>query len=124
MADTQLYSLGYCLVNSKLLTQEASITVRRSTGSQPVHTVAGGYQGESPGSSMVEIDVSNAVPAADFEMDAGAFMQSLEAVEMGVVVAGKQMVAKGYIIEDSFQHSVNAESKYDFKFRGKFQLFE
>lgn len=125
MANAAIYSLLYVYANGALLTQEASVNVRRSTGSQAVVTVANGYAGESPGAGMVEIDVSNAIPAADFEFDAGRAMESLQAVEIGVVgPGGKQLTAKGFIIEDSFQHSVNSESKYDFKFRGSFQKFE
>lgn len=124
MANVQLYTLAYCTADGKLLTEEASLTVNRATNSQAVNTVAKGYAGESPGAPTVEIQVTNAVPAADFELNAGPFMKSLKAVEMGVIVAGKQLVAKGFIISDSFKHSVNSESNYDFTFRGGFEDFE
>lgn len=124
MSNVQLYTLAYCTVNGKLLTEEASLTVNRATNSQPVNTVAKGYSGESPGAPTVEIQVTNAVPAADFELDAGGFMEALIPCEMGVIVAGKQMMAKGFIVSDSFKHSVNSESNYDFTFRGGFAKFE
>jgi hypothetical protein len=125
MAAVQLYSLLYCLVNGKLLTEEASVTLSRSTGSQAVMTVAKGYAGESPGAETVEIDVTNAVPAADFEVDAGPYMETLQAVEIGIVgPGGKTLTAKGFIIGDSLKHSVNSESTYDFKFRGGFAKFQ
>ncbi len=125
MANLQLYTLAYVTVNGSLLTEEASVTVSRSTGSQAVITVAKGYAGESPGAAMVEIDVANAVPAADFEFDAGANMKSLQEAEMGIVgPGGKTLVSKGFIISDSFKHSANSESMYDFKFRGQFAEFE
>ncbi len=120
MATNQLYTLAYATIDGKLLTEEASIGVQRTTGSQAVATVAKGYAGESPGAGMVEIDVTNAVPAADFEYDAGAVMESLQAVEIGVHYGGRLMVAKGFIISDSFKHSVNSESIYEFRFRGAF----
>lgn len=124
MANVQLYTLAYCTADGKLLTEEASLTVNRATNSQAVTTVAKGYAGESPGAPTVEIQVTNAVPAADFELNAGPFMKALKTVEMGVIVAGKQLVAKGFIISDSFKHSVNSESNYDFTFRGGFEDFE
>jgi hypothetical protein len=124
MANVQLYTLAYCTADGKLLTEEASITVNRATNSQAVNTVAKGYAGESPGAPTVEIQVQNAVPAADFELNAGPFMKALKSVEMGVICAGKQLVAKGFIISDSFKHSVNSESMYDFTFRGGFEDFE
>lgn len=124
MANNQLYTLAYCTVDGKLLTEEASVNVNRATNSQAVTTVAKGYAGESPGAPTVEIQVTNAVPAADFELNAGPFMKSLQAVEIGIITAGKQLVAKGFIVSDSFKHSVNSESSYDFSFRGSFADFE
>jgi hypothetical protein len=111
-------------VEGALLTEEASVQVTRATNSQAVNTVAKGYAGESPGASSIEIQVTNAVPAADFELNAGRFMASMKSVEIGVVAAGKQLKAVGFIIHDSFKHSVNSESNYDFTFRGGFQDFE
>lgn len=124
MANVQIYSLMYCLVEGALLTEEASINAVRETGSQAVLTVAKGYAGESPGAATIEIDVTNAVPAADFEYDAGQHMKTLTAVEIGLLMAGKQLTAKGFIIRDSFKHSVNSESQYDFKFRGGFEEWQ
>lgn len=125
MANVQLYSLAYVTVNGKLLTEEASMEITRSTGSQAVMTVAKGYAGESPGAQTIEIRVTNAVPAADFELDMGDFMESMEAVEMGVVgPGGKTATLKGYIIKDTFKHSVNSESTYDFDFRGGWANYE
>lgn len=124
MAGNQLYSLAYVLVEGAILTEEASVTVNRATNSQPVNTVAKGYSGESPGAPSVEIQVSSAVPSADFEMNPGKYMAGLKEVEIGVLVAGKQLTAKGFIISDSFKHSVNNESTLDFTFRGAFSDYE
>lgn len=122
---TQLYTLLYVLANGRLLTEEASVEVKRMTGSQAVTTVAKGYAGESPGANMIELDIENAVPAADFEFDAGAYMEAMEVVEIAIVgPGGKQLTCKGFIIEDSLKHGTNAESKYSFKFRGNFAKFE
>ncbi len=124
MSNPQLYTLAYVTADSKLLTEEGSVTVHRSANAQQVATVAKGFAGLSPGAPTIQIQVKNAVPAADFELNAGSFIQSLKTVEIGVIVAGKQLVAKGFIIEDSFQHSVNSESAYDFTFIGGFQDYE
>lgn len=124
MANVQLYTLAYVTVDGKLLTEEGSVTVNRATNSQAVNTVAKGYAGESPGAATIEIQVTNAVPAADFELNVGSYMKSLIPAEIGVIAAGKQAVAKGFIISDSLKHSVNSESQYDFSFRGGFVDFE
>lgn len=125
MSEFSLYTLAYILIDGMLLAQEGSITVTRTTGSNPVHTVALGYSGESPGAAMVEIDVKNAVPSADFEMNPGKYMKALKEVEVGVLgPGGKQLVARGFIISDTFTHSVGAEASLEFKFRGKFKDWE
>jgi hypothetical protein len=124
MAGLQLYSLAYVLVDGAILTEEASITVNRATNSQVVNTVAKGYAGESPGAANCEISVTNAVPSSDFEMNPGKYMKGLKEVEIGVLVAGKQLTARGFIISDSFKHSVNNESSLDFSFRGSFADYE
>lgn len=125
MGNSQLYSLAYVTVENALLTEEASCTVRRSANAQMVNTVAKGFAGVSPGAPMVQIDVKNAVPAADFELNAGQFIETLQAVEVGVIgPGGKQLKAKGFILEDTFQHSVNSEATYDFTFHGSFSDYE
>jgi hypothetical protein len=124
MSGLQLYALAYCLVDGAILTEEASIQVNRATNSQPVNTVAKGYAGESPGAANCEIQVTNAVPSKDFEMNPGKYMKGLKEVEIGVLVAGKQLTAKGFIISDSFKHSVNNESTLEFSFRGSFADYE
>lgn len=125
MSEFQLYALAYVLVEGAILTQEGSVTVNRSTNSQPVSTVANGYSGESPGAPMVQIQVKNAVPSADFEMNPGRYMKGLKEVEIGVLgPGGKQLTARGFIIEDTFSHAVNSESSLDFTFRGKFKDWE
>ncbi len=125
MANLQIYTLLYCTVDGALLTEEAHITVSRNSHAQQVSTVAKGFAGMSPGAPMVEIDVTSAVPAADFEFDPGKFMQTLKVVEMGIVgPGGKVLQAKGFIISDSIKHAVNSESTLDFKWVGQFANWE
>jgi hypothetical protein len=124
MANVQQYALLYATVNGALLTEEASINVTRQTRSQEVNTTAKGYAGESPGAVLMEIDVTSAVPATGIEFDAFSAMVSLTPVNLGILgPGGKVLKVKGFIISDSIQHSVNSESKYDFKFRGTMTAF-
>lgn len=120
MSNLQIYSLAFVTVGGALLTEEASITVHRRTNSNPVNTVAKGYSGESPGAPNCEIQIRNAVPSADFELDPGPYMKTLQVVEIGVIAAGKQIVVPGFIIEDTFSHGVNQEATLEFSFRGVF----
>lgn len=123
-ADPQLYTLIYVTADSGLLSEEASVSMSRSTNSHPSTTVAKGYAGETPGAPTIELDITNMVPAAGIEFDAGEYMATMTPVEMGLLSHGKQLTFRGFIIGDSLKHSVNAESSYDFKVRGAFAKFQ
>lgn len=122
--DPQLYSLIYCLADSSLLSEEASVSFSRETGSQPAKTVAKGYAGETPGAKMVELQVSNMVPAAGMEFDAGEYMDTMKVIEMGLLSHGKQLTFKGFIIKDTMKHSAGGDAGYDFEVRGVFGKWE
>ena len=124
MANEALYSLIYVRINGALLTEEASVRLRRMTNAQVIKTVAKGFAGMSPGAPMAEIALSNAIPAADFEFDAGPAMLALETVEVCLECAGKQAVCKGFITEDGLEHAVDSPSKYDFNIVAKFPVFQ
>jgi hypothetical protein len=118
---TEVYALSFATIEGALLSQAGSIAFQRQTGSQPVLTLALGYAGESPGAAMVSGNVACHVPSADFEFNADAFMESLNAVEIGFLIgASRTLVFKGFIIEDSLKQSVNSPIEYDFQFRGSF----
>ncbi len=124
MANLERYTKATVYLNSKLLSEESSVTIKRSTGSQPVKTTAKGYAGESPGAPMCEITVENAVPSADFELDPGQFMLDLENVELTVFAAGRTATSKGFIYEDNFSHAVENQSKLSFSMRGQFPTWD
>lgn len=116
----QLYTLGEVYVNGAKLAEEAQMSISRKTNSQAVLTVARGYSGESPGAAMTDISITNAVPAAAFELNPGSFMGQLKVVEFTCFAAGQTLSFKGFIIEDNFSHAVNSEAKLEFKARGEF----
>lgn len=116
----QVYTLIYVTINNALLTQEGSCTMRRTTGSQPVHTVPNAYSGESPGSAMCEMEIESAVPLAAVEFDPTSLMQGLVPAEVAFVMAGKTYASKGFIYEDDYRHAVNQEAKQTLRFRGSF----
>ncbi len=122
-ANQQLYTLLYVTVGGALLTEHMSVEVRRMTDAQVIKTVAKGFAGVSPGSLWCSIDVKSAIPSTDFEMDPGPFMKALAAVEIGLQLASKQGVSKGFILEDSISGAVDAPSGLSFKFIGTFPDF-
>lgn len=123
MTDPQVYALLNVLVAGALLTEHTEATVSRNSKSNPVETVAKGYAGESPGAASTELDVTNAVPAADMEFDAGDFIEGLLPIEFTIVLAGKQCVFKGFVISDTFTSGVNKATTYNFKVRAGFSKF-
>jgi hypothetical protein len=122
--NLQLYTKATVYIDGNLLSEEASVTVKRSTGSQAVKTTAKGYAGESPGAPMTEIQVENAVPAADFELNPGQYMANLDSAEVTIFAAGNTLTVTGFIYEDNFSHAVESQSKLSFSARGPFADWE
>ena len=113
------YSQAEVYINGGKLAEEASVTVSRRTNAQNVNTVAKGFAGQSPGAAIIEIKVSNAVPAASFELNPGQFMamsngSALGVVEVTIFAAGVTLTTKGFITDDNFSHAVNSEAKLEF----------
>lgn len=123
MADPQVYAIFNILIAGSLLTEETEATVKRASKSNAVETVAKGYAGESPGAGSTDLSVTNAIPAADIEFDAGDYIDGLLPVEFTAVAFGKQATFKGFIISDSFTSGVNKASTYSFEARGGFTKF-
>lgn len=124
MANLDLYSKATVYWNGQLLSEESSVTIRRMSGAQQVKTVAKGFAGMSPGSPMIEVTVSNAVPSSDFELNPGQTIQQNEVGELTVFAAGRTLTTKGFIIDDNFSHAVDTASKLDFTFNGQFADWE
>jgi hypothetical protein len=123
-SNLQAYTLLFETANGALLAQEQSITIDRTTNSQPVNTVPGGYSGESPGAAMMEVTVMNAVPAGGFEFDAGSTMAALIPTSLYTLgPGGKQLKGECFIHADSIRHGVNQVAEYTFRARGKFALW-
>lgn len=124
MSNLQLYSNAYVTIDGKLLTEESSVSVEKKSGLNPVFTVANGFAGMTQGASTAEISVDNAVPSADFEFNPDSYMRTGSVVEIGVIMAGRQSVFKGFITEATYGHSVNDASKLSMKFMCRFSDFE
>ncbi len=118
MANLQQYAKAELHWNGKVLSEEASVTIKRASGAQIVKTVAKGLAGLSPGSPMVNISISNAVPSAGFEMDPGEFILNNLIGQLTIILGhfSLQMTCNGFILDDSFSHAVDTASKLDFEF--------
>ena len=118
MANVQNYTKAVVYINGALLTEESNVTVKRESGGNAVKTVAKGYAGRSPGAPMTMITVKNAVPSADFELNPGAFINNSESCEISIFAAGRTLTVEGFIIDDNFQHGVDAAAELEFNFEG------
>lgn len=124
MANLQLYSNCYVTVDGKLLTQENSVTVEKKSGLNPVFTVATGFAGMTQGATTCEVSIENAVPSSDFELNPDPYMRTGAVVEVGIIMAGRQTVIKGFITDTTYSHSVNDSSKLSMKLLCRFEDFE
>lgn len=124
MANLQLYSNAFVTIDGKLLTEEASVTVEKKSGLNPVFTVALGLAGMSQGATTAEVSIESAVPSADFEFNPDAFMRTGQVVELGIIMASRQMVTKGFITDATYSHSVGDASKLSMKLLCRFSDFE
>jgi len=124
MAALKIYALLFPSVDGSLLMEESSITITRTTNSQPVHTVGNGYAGESPGAAMCEFDVTGAIPKDGFEFDAGKKMATLTPAKLYVLgPGGATLKGECFIISDVTRHGVNQEATYEFRARGPMKLW-
>lgn len=123
-ANLQIYSSAYVTIDNKLLAQEVSVTVEKKSALQPVFTLAAGFAGMSLGAGTAEVTIDNAVPSSDFEFNPDPYMRTGAVVEVGLVMAGRQSVFKGFITDATYSHSVNDSSKLSMKLLCRFSDFE
>jgi hypothetical protein len=122
--DLQLYSNLYCTIDGRLQCEVQAITVNKISGLNPVDTLLKGFAGMSQGSPRQEISVDSAIPGVDFEFLPDGYMLEGKVVEFGLIGAGRQTVAKGFITSANYSQSVNAESKLSFQAMCQFTSFE
>ena len=124
MSDPQLYSATYITFDNKLLAEEASVTIDKKSGLNPVFTVAKGFAGMAIGASSCEMTIESATPSADFEVNPDPYMITGKLVEVGAVMAGRQMTAKMFVTDATYSHAVNQESKVSIKLMGPLAPWE
>lgn len=124
MSELALYSNAFVIVEGTLWAQAASVTVEKKSNSTPMFTLHSGFAGLSQGAGLVEITVDSAVPSADFEFNPDRKILAGQSIEIGIVMASRQSVFKGFITEATYSHSVNDASKLSMKFVCRFAEFE
>jgi hypothetical protein len=120
----RIYSAAYVFVEGTLLCQEASVTLEKTSNASPMFTLGKGLAGVSQGAGLINVTVDSAVPSYDFEFSPDYFLRTGNALEIGVVMGGRQTVCKGFITDASYSHSVNDSSKLTFKLVCQLEDFE
>lgn len=128
VSNLQTYSLGAVYITTpdagtKRLSQGGSVTIKRSTNSQPVHTLEG-YSGESPGSAQTEITVESAVPDAGFEFDPGDYIEGLIPIKFTIFTASSSLSFDGFIITDTLNFAADAVTKLSWEGRGSLATWD
>ena len=124
MADSILYSNALVTFDGLLLAEEASVTINKRSGLNPVYTVAKGFAGMSQGAGTIELTIDMAVPSSDFEINPDKYMQTGKIVEIGLVMANRQTTVKMFVTDADYSHSVNQEARMSLKLIGPLQAWE
>ncbi len=124
MSDMKLYSGAEVYINSALLTEEASVTLEKKSGLNPVFTVVNGLAGMTQGAATMEVTIETAVPSADFEFNPDGYMLVGEVVDFRMVMANRETNAKAFMTDASYSHGANDASKLSMKLLCRFAEFE
>lgn len=124
MSDLKLYSNCEVYLNSGLLAEEASVSIEKKSGLNPVFTVVNGLSGMTLGAATMEVSIESAVPSADFEFNPDGYMAVGEPLDLRIVMANRETNTKGFITDASYAHGANDASKLTMKLLCRFAEFE
>lgn len=110
MAESKLYSNCYVTMDSAVLSEAVSIRINKNPNLNPVSTLALGFAGITLGAAMCEVTLETAVPSADFEVNPDKFMRTGRLVELGAVMASRQMQTKMFVSGAEYGAGVNQAS--------------
>jgi len=124
MSDSKIYSTGQVTMDNKLVTEAGSITLNKNPNVNPVMTLGNGFAGINIGAGVCELTIETAVPSANFEINPDPFMRVGKQVEVGVVIANRQTVAKMFITGANYSVGVNQPTSLSISFIGPLADFE
>ena len=119
MANANLiqYSQVKVYADGNMLMEEATVTMKRESGAQPVKTVGKGFAGVSKGAPVTNVTVESFVPTAGMEFDPTANINLNQITQLTLVLGtGQQATMNGFILTDDLSHSVDAAGKLSFSF--------
>lgn len=120
----QLYSGAYVFVAGALLSQNVSVTVEKKNNGNPIFTLGSGFAGLSLGAGVAEVTIENAVPVKDFEFNPDSYMRTGAVVEIGIVMAARQTVFKGFLQQATYSYAIGDNAKLSIKLICRYEDFE
>jgi hypothetical protein len=104
--------------------ESSTVEVDRTSGAVDQHTMAKGFAGQSPGSPMMTIKVTNAVRSVGFDYDPGPDMLALAIVPLTIYVDGAFMRCTGIVQSDNFKKAVDANASLEITFKCEFAQWQ
>jgi hypothetical protein len=124
VSNFQIYSNATVQLDGQLLTEEATVSIDKKSGVNPVMTQHWGFAGVSQGAQVSEVAIECAVPTTNFDFDVDAYIKSTQVVEVTIMMANQKTVCQGFITDCTYSHSVNKEAQMHIKIMCNFQAFE
>jgi hypothetical protein len=122
--QSQIYTGCYVTSDGALLAEAASIKINKNPDLKVVATLAKGFAGVNLGVKQCEITVECAIPSADFEFNPDPFMEKGKEVELGVVMANRQMQGKFFINGGNYEADVTKPANLTISYIGPFVPWE
>jgi len=124
MNDSKIYSSGFCTFDNLLLTEVGEFSINKNPNINPVLTLVRGFAGINIGAGVCEVTIETAVPSADFEVNPEPFMKTGKEIEMGFVLAGRQMAVKMFITGANYAVGVGRPTSLSISLIGPLAEFE
>jgi hypothetical protein len=118
MSSLQIYERGAVFFGNQLLVECQSVSVNIDPKLNEINTMQKGFAGVSPGSEMVSIDVTEALPRAGIDYDAISALQGVEVVDFVLFAGDKKFKTKGFINNVKMNFGADRAAEFSFTFIG------
>lgn len=110
-------------INGQLLVEEASVSLKASSGLNKVYTVQKGFAGVSKGAEEMSISISSAVPSENFEY-LPANMPQGQIINVALFCGGKTLSTSGIVMDYDLGHSFGQHATLSMSIAAQYQDFQ
>lgn len=110
-------------INGQLLVEEASVSLKATSGLNKVYTVQKGFAGVSKGAEEMSISVSSAVPADNFEYMPQNMPQG-GIINVALFCGGKTLSTQGIVMDYDLSHSFGQHATLAMTVAAQYQDFQ